>query len=267
VTEVASGQRFALKVLMRPGDDDQTARFLAEGRLLERIRHPNVLRVHAVKRVMGRPSILADHAASGSLRDLLARAPLLPVDEAVRIALDCLDGLSLLHRLGVVHRDLKPDNILLDAAGRALVADLGLARLPGRDHQTTGPGHFVGTPLYASPEQIRCGPVGAASDLYIHATGLILYRMLAGRLPFEGCNAGEVCIARLRVSPTPLGRVIGGVPDAIAAAVHRALAYHPIDRQATVEALARDLRTALQDARGHPPSRSGACLESLTTAA
>ncbi|MGH7631075.1 MAG: serine/threonine-protein kinase, partial [Gemmatimonadales bacterium] len=216
-------------------------RFLAEARMLARIQHPNIVAIHQAGRVHNLHYYVMDEVPGESLRQLLNREGALPIERARAIAADLASALDAAGRAGFVHRDVKPENVLLDAeTGRALLADFGIAR--ASDEQltvaTTGQGIAVGTPTYMSPEQAGGEPVDARSDLY--GLGVLAYEMLAGQPPFVGPN--RVVVSRhLTERPAPLDHLRPEVPRQLAAAVMRALEKAPADRWQTGDEMRRAL--------------------------
>jgi TolB-like protein/tetratricopeptide (TPR) repeat protein len=209
-----------------------TQRFLSEARVIARLRHPNIVAVHAAGETTGVFWYVMDYVPGETLRDRLNREGTIPHDEVRRITAELADALDAAGRQGVVHRDVKPENILLDAdGGRALLADFGVARVlegvgdPARP--ITGQGVAVGTPSYMSPEQASSDVVDHRSDLY--ALGIVAYEMLTGQVPFRGSPA-QVAAQQINVPPAPIERVLPLVPAGLAAAVMRALAKSPSAR-------------------------------------
>ena len=207
VRHAARGTTHALKVLTTPSAA-LAARFDREIALLQRVRHPNVVRVDGVIDVGGGRGLLLERVRGPSLRDLLARHRL---DDAAldAIARGIFAGVAAIHGAGLVHRDLKPGNILLAVEGDAVtakVADFGLARLtePDSDEdraRLTRTGLAMGTPSYMAPEQIRDAKrVGRRADIW--ALGCVLYEMASGRLPFEGRELVDL-FARIVVGDRP----------------------------------------------------------------
>jgi serine/threonine-protein kinase len=182
------------------------ARFLAEARLVARIRHPGIVAVHAAGDADGHLYYVMDFHEGETLRQRLRRERRLPEAVAVSIAADLALALDAAAAAGVVHRDLKPENILLEGppeAPRALLADFGIARLvdglvDGMDGPT-GPTAVMGTPTYMSPEQAAGEPIDSRSDLY--SLGVVTYEMLAGEPPFSG--AARLVVSRLIADPPP----------------------------------------------------------------
>jgi hypothetical protein len=202
--EAASGRRVALKFLAPELADspDAIARFRAEGRLASGIAHPRCVFVLAADEEAGRPYIVMELMPGDTLADLVARQGPLPPAQAVACILDVLDGLLEAHRIGVLHRDVKPSNCFLTSEGRVKVGDFGLAKSLGRGAHLTRTGTFLGTPLYASPEQIKGQPVDPRTDVYSLAA--TLYFLLAGKAPFEGGDALAVMAQVVSDPPPPL---------------------------------------------------------------
>ncbi|MGH7585742.1 MAG: serine/threonine-protein kinase, partial [Gemmatimonadales bacterium] len=206
-------------------------RFLAEARTVARLRHPNIVAIHEAGEAEGLLYFVMDRVAGGTLRDRLQRDGRLPTEEAARITADLADALDAAARAGVVHRDMKPENVLLEAGtGRALLVDFGIARLQESEgrREITGAGMAVGTPAYMSPEQATGDDdVDPRSDLY--ALGVVAYEMLAGTPPFTGPNR-VVVSHHISTRPTPVQRRRPETPPALASAIARALEKSPGDR-------------------------------------
>ena len=235
-------QRVAIKVL-----DPQLAaslgadRFLREIRLTAQLNHPHILPLLDSGDADGLLYYVMPYVAGESLRDRLKREKQLPLADALRITSEVADALDHAHRHGVVHRDVKPDNVLL-GEGHAVVADFGVAGAlsAAADDKLTATGMAVGTPEYMSPEQIGDhGAVDGRSDIY--AVGCMLYEMLAGQPPFTGVSAESVVRQHLAAEPRPLDTVRAGVPESVVAVVQRALAKVPADRFASANELCEAL--------------------------
>jgi TolB-like protein/Tfp pilus assembly protein PilF len=216
-------------------------RFLREIRTAARLQHPHILSVHDSGDAGGQLWFAMPYVEGESLRHRLQREGQLPLPEALRIAREVADGLDFAHRHGVVHRDVKPENILL-SDGHALVADFGISRaLVGEEagEPLTETGVSVGTPAYMSPEQATGQTVDARTDVY--ALGAVLYEMLAGEPPFTGPTPQAVIAKRFHTDAVPLRLVRPAVPEHVELAAARALARVPADRFAS----AAELATAL----------------------
>ena len=216
-------------------------RFLREIKLAARLQHPHIMSVLDSGESGGHLWFTMPYIEGESLRDRLVRERQLPVPDAVRLTRETALALDFAHRHGVVHRDVKPENILL-VDGQALVADFGIARAleSASGPQLTETGMSVGTPAYMSPEQ-AVGDKGLDARTDIYSLGTVLYEMLAGETPFAAPTAQATIARRFTESPRPLRQVRETVPEALASAVARALAKSPADRFATAAEFARAL--------------------------
>jgi TolB-like protein/Flp pilus assembly protein TadD/tRNA A-37 threonylcarbamoyl transferase component Bud32 len=242
--DVRHGRQVAIKVL-HPEVAGLLGpqRFLREVELAARLNHPHILALYDSGDAAGLLFYVMPYVAGGSLRRRLAREGQLPVDEAVRIACQIAAALGYAHRHGVLHRDVKPENILLHE-GEAVLADFGIAlavRAAGED-RLTATGLAVGTPEYMSPEQALAErTLDARSDVY--ALACVLYEMLAGELPYTGPTA-QALVAKRLADPAPrVRRLRPTVPAHVEQALLTALARSPADRFATAEAFAAALET------------------------
>ena len=237
VRDQALDEIVALKTLRRdwiaaPG---ALERFRSEVKLARRVTHANVARTFDLGEHEGEPFLTMELIEGSSLGRELAERGRLAIERAVAIAAAVAEALSAAHAVGVVHRDLKPDNVLLGSSGRVVITDFGIARVDAGDAGATGAGMVVGTPAYMSPEQVQAEPVDARSDLY--ALGLLLFEMLTGRRAFEGASPLAVATARL-VQPPPDPRVREpSVPTELAELTLRLLSREPASRPASSEVL------------------------------
>jgi eukaryotic-like serine/threonine-protein kinase len=235
-------RRVAIKVL-RPelAAGLGTDRFLREIEVVARLQHPAILPLHDSGESDGWVYYVMPYVEGESLRDRLARQGQLPVEETARIVSELLDALAYAHGKGVVHRDLKPDNIML--AGRhALLLDFGVAKAVSESAEpafVTTTGVALGTPSYMAPEQAVAGKeVDHRADLY--SLGVVTYELLAGRRPFTGNTAQAIVAAQMSERPADLRTYRPGLPEDLAHAVMRALERRPTDRwQSADEMLAR----------------------------
>ena len=228
-------------------------RFLAEARTIARLRHPNIVAVHTAGNADGLLYYVMDEVEGESLRQRLTREQRLDPATVARVVADVAAALEAAGRAGVVHRDVKPENVLLDqASGRAMLADFGIARAMAGESATssTGQGVAVGTPAYMSPEQAAGEEIDGRSDLY--ALGIVAYEMLAGAPPFRGPNR-VVVSKHIAERPVPIDRIRPDTPRPLAAAIMRALEKHPAERWQSGEAFRQALATEQPPAR---PSRA-----------
>jgi serine/threonine-protein kinase len=233
------GRPVAVKILRRPllRNPDVRARFEQEARSAARLSHPNVVAVFDTGEDEGVPYLVMELLPGETLADHMADGPQDP-DWMVRVAGDVLGALAAAHAAGVVHRDVKPGNILLGTDGCAKVADFGIAKsaeaAAGPD--TTATGMLLGTPAYLAPERIDGQPATPRSDLY--SLGVVLYEALAGRKPFEADTPLGVANAIRHADPVPLSSVRPDIEPSVAAAVERAMARDPVARFADAAEMA-----------------------------
>jgi serine/threonine protein kinase len=250
-------RNIAIKTLRQDSLDDPEVvkRFVREARAVATLSHPNIASVYDVG-VEGDIAYLVMELVRGdSLQRYVHSNEPLPAPAAVRIIGELLDALSYAHARGIVHRDVKPANVLLDDAGHVKLADFGVARVEGPSNKTMV-GLVLGTPRFMAPEQLTGGAVGPQTDLF--AVGVILYRLLTGRDPFEGATMTELMYRIVTLDPpAPSSYRDAGVPKAFDVVLRRALAKDVARRYPSAEAFARDLRQAL-GADGELPEKVSA---------
>jgi serine/threonine-protein kinase len=246
-TDVKHDREVAIKVLHPElGETIGPERFAREIQIAAKLQHPNILGLFDSGAADGLLYYVMPFIYGESLRDRLNRESLLPVDAAIRTAIEVLDALAYAHSMGIVHRDIKPENIML-SGGHALVADFGIARAvseAGSEQKLTQTGTAVGTPLYMSPEQAVGEKAGPTSDLY--SLGCVLYEMLAGTPPFTGPNARAI-MARHAMEQVPSVQVVRDtVPDEVEDAIMASLAKVSADRPQTAQQMIEMLQAGLQ---------------------
>jgi serine/threonine-protein kinase len=221
------GRRVALKLL---APDADTARFEREARAVASLAHPNVVQLYDYGEDAGRPYMVLEYVAGGTLEERLqgAKGKPLPDEEAGLIAAGIAAGLAHAHARGVVHRDLKPANVLFDEEGRPKLADFGIARMAAGEGTLTEAGTVLGTAAYISPEQASGEPATTASDVY--SFGVILYRMLTGRLPFESNDPMELVLLNRDAPPPPITGLREDPPPVLESTATAALEKRPGDR-------------------------------------
>ena len=238
----------ALKMLHPQFADDPTfaERLRREAHAAAGLSHPNIVGVYDWGRQGDRYFIVMEYVSGHSLSALIAASGSLNPKAATTVAFEVAAALAFAHRAGIVHRDVKPQNVLLSTDGHVKVADFGIAQVIGAGASAglTEAGMVVGTAAYLSPEQARGEPTDARSDLY--SLGVVLYEMLAGRPPFQGDTPVAVAYQHVQDPPVPLSRLGVDVPGALEAATMRLLAKDPEQRYARAE----DLREHLQMIRG-----------------
>lgn len=247
-TDEVLGRRVAVKVLHPhlAGDQVFVARFRAEAVAAARLSHQNIVGVYDTCSDGVHEAIVMELLEATTLRRYLDEHHVVDADTTVRIALRLLDALEAAHRSGLVHRDVKPSNILLCDDGRVKIADFGIAKTEDQT-ELTQEGALVGTAAYLAPEQLLGEAVDGRTDLY--SLGVVLYECLTGTVPFKGDSGPAVALARLHSDPIDPRRVRSDVPAGIALAIMRALSRDPDDRFDS----AADLRAALLDTGVTPP--------------
>jgi serine/threonine protein kinase len=243
-------RKVAIKLIradLQSGEDqaDYVARFQREARAAGRCVHPNIVAIYDFAVHEGNPFLAMEYVEARNLSQVMKETGRFPQHEAVAIIVQVLDALACAHGVGIVHRDVKPANILLLANGRVKMTDFGIARFDGAD--LTLDGAVIGTPSYMSPEQCRGEQVDARGDLF--STGVVLYEMLIGERPFIGKNFTEVAWQLVNAPPPDIRARLPTISPALAAVVEHALAKAPADRFASAEAMATALRQAPQAAQ------------------
>ena len=225
-------------------------RFTAEARVLASLDHPHVVPVYDFVEREGACLLVMELLPGGTLRSRVHAAGRLTAPYAVAVSLACTSGLGAAHRRGVLHRDVKPENMLFAGSGILKVTDFGIAKVVGGpDTVVTRAGEVLGTPAYIAPEQVRGGQLSPATDVYGVAT--MLYELLADALPFTS-NGEDVALLFKHAfeAPIPLREVAPTVPDPVAAVVMRGLATEPAERFATAESFGVALAEAATQAWG-----------------
>ncbi|HZI28914.1 MAG TPA: serine/threonine-protein kinase [Gemmatimonadaceae bacterium] len=235
----------AIKVLKPQfaGDQAVVDRFKREASTAAKLRHPNIIKIYAVGRENDAVYFVMDYLPSG-LANRLETTQSLPEDYVLRVGVDVARALGFAHREGVIHRDIKVDNILFDTHGNAVVADFGIARAVSGYTNQTGTNMVVGTPQYFAPEQARAKPLDGRADLY--SLGVTLFRSATGRLPFEGEDWYEIARQHVEEPAPPARSVNPALSPEFEAVVLQCMAKSADDRPATGDILADTLNAILQ---------------------
>ena len=237
------GRDVAIKVIRSHFLEDEEAlvRFAREARTVAQLEHPSIVSIFSVQRLVdGSLALVMQHIPGRTLKETIRRTGPLPFSQVQRILRDIGEALDCAHRRGVIHRDVKPENVLLDEnTGRAMLFDFGIARQANSHTQITLTGVALGTPAYMSPEQIDGAEVDGRSDLY--SLGIVGWEMLSGRRPWEGESLYSI-IFKQKAEPLPAPREIRpDIPDALSTAIEGALQKDPARRWPTAQDFVAEL--------------------------
>jgi serine/threonine-protein kinase len=219
----------AIKAL-RPELASQTSvveRFRTEAVTLAKLNHPNIATLYSMFRQGEELYMVLEFVRGETLDSIMQKRGALPAEEAIPVFCQVLDGIDHAHELGIVHRDIKPANMMLTEKGTLKVLDFGIARLLGSARMTRA-GNIIGTLEYMAPEQVKGLETDGRSDIY--ALGMMLYEVLTGRLPFQTENEFELMKAQTEMMPTPPREINPAIPEAVEAAILRAIQKNPDDR-------------------------------------
>ena len=243
----------ALKVMdsRYAGDQQFLTRFQMEARTVARLKDPGLVAVYDQGLDARHPYLVMELIDGGTLRELLTERGPMPPHAVVAVLRPVLGGLAAAHRAGLVHRDVKPENILISDDGEVKIADFGLVRAVAAA-KITSTSVILGTAAYLSPEQVRDGDASPRSDVY--AAGILVYELLTGRTPFSGDSALSVAYQRLETDVPPPGSVITGVPAQFDELVECAAARDPADRYADALEMRTEL-DAIAEELNLPPFR------------
>jgi hypothetical protein len=247
-------RKVALKIIAgsreAPVEDSVFERFAREAQSAASLTHPNIVTIHDFGQDAGRPYIVMELVDGESMAQMIQRRASLSLSRRVRLAAELCEGLAYAHERGVIHRDVKPANLMVTSAGVLKILDFGLARLT--DDLTSGgltqTGAVMGTPQYMSPEQVSGLAADARSDIF--AVGTVLYELFTGQMAFEGHNSALVRLMVLHDSPRPMSDIVPGFPPRLAALVTRAMEKERTRRYQTLDQLAAELRNWERESGG-----------------
>jgi formylglycine-generating enzyme required for sulfatase activity/tRNA A-37 threonylcarbamoyl transferase component Bud32 len=267
VRDLALKRQLAIKVLSPDiiTSHSMLERFRREAETVAQLSHPNIVPVHFIGERDGLLWLAMQCIDGGSIADRLAREGQLPVDDVVRITKEVASALGHAHKRGIVHRDIKPPNILVDSeSGRCLVTDFGIARTV--DTATlTATGVMLGTPAYLSPEQITGEQIDHRVDIY--ALGVMMYEMLAGKVPFDGATPTAAMMKRLGGPPDPVTTIRSDVPPVISSVISKCLAADPAQRfqdvNELIDALGGNVQVTFPAARRWPVAAAAGLVVAL----
>jgi serine/threonine protein kinase/formylglycine-generating enzyme required for sulfatase activity/dienelactone hydrolase len=241
--------KFLPSELMR--DKEAKERFVLEAQTAAALSHPNICTIHEINEEEGKSFIAMEYVEGQSLKDKLDEKPI-PIDEALRIAIQITKGLEQAHKKGIIHRDIKSANIMVSDEGQAKIMDFGLAKVKGGT-LLTREGTTLGTVAYMSPEQARNEEVGTTSDIW--SLGVVLYEMISGQLPFKGDLETSVMYSIVHENPRSLREMQPDIPSELQKLIDKALSKKPESRYVSVEDMKKDLmqiqnRIGLDEAEG-----------------
>ena len=240
--------------------EEYEARFYQEAKAAGRLNHPNIVTIYDVGKSGDIAYIAMEFLQGRELRDILNEEPHLPIDQVLDIVVQVAQGLAYAHEYGIVHRDVKPANIMIVRDGHAKITDFGIARMASSAVRTQT-GMVLGSPKYMSPEQVMGKQIDQRSDIF--SLGVMLYEMLTGQVPFNGENVNAIMYQISNTVPPPLNTLNPAVPDMLNFIVAKALAKAPDDRYRDAKEFADDLR-ACRDTVPRSGARGGAAKPPVT---
>ncbi len=253
-------------------ESDQVQRFMREAKVAASIDHPAVVEVYDVGQDHGLYYMVMEYLEGSDLRSQVMETGPLPPRKALRIARQVAEALAHAHDQGLIHRDVKPANLLMTATGDVKLVDFGLARLAGQEHEVTVTGQIIGTPAFMSPEQCRGDPLDGRSDLY--SLGATIYFLLSGAVPFSAKTPTALIHQVINDPPPPLKSVAPDVPDKLVALVQRLMTKHASARPqsgneliAAIDEVLLGRYSVTVESPAPPPARTGSSAVSWSTIA
>ncbi len=240
-TDTTLDRRVAIKILRPELSDreDVVARFRREAHAAAKLNHPNVVQIYDTGVEEGRYYIVMEFLPELNLKEIIKRYAPLPLDKVIEVGTACCEALSFAHRQGLVHRDVKPANVLFTDDGRAKLSDFGIAAAAGEAGMTED-GKVLGSAHYISPEQAQGAPAGPLSDIY--SLGVTLYEAVTGRLPFDGETAADIAARHLRETPSSPRSLNPDIPPAAEYIITKAMSRDPQRRYRSADEMLTDIR-------------------------
>ncbi len=240
--EIALNREVAIKLLPKAFARDAgfVSRFKNEAQVAANLEHPHIVRIYQISEENELVYFVMSYVPGGSITDRIKKHGTIPIDDIVKWGIDICSALAYGHEHGVIHRDMKPDNIMLDKNDRVVVMDYGIARA-GQGSGLTQTGTVIGTPQYMSPEQARGVELDARSDIY--SLGIVLYQMATGELPFQATDAASLMYMHVHENPEPPDARKADIPEWLRDIILKCLAKNPVDRFAD----AGEIKRALQE--------------------
>lgn len=250
VSHLGTHKIFAIKMLKEEYRDDRELlrRFEREARATLQLSHDNIVRAYGVGKHEGIPYIVLEYVEGPTLKEVIEQNGYLSPTQATGICCQLLDALQAAHSCGIIHRDIKPQNVILNRQGKAKLADFGIAREVSATTVTFDGKNVIGSVHYISPEQAKGEMAGEESDIY--SVGITLYEMLTGKVPFKGETAVSTALMHIGTAPTPPIELIPDLPPSLNDIVLRAIAKAPANRYHTARAMRSDLIRSLSDPKG-----------------
>ena len=254
--QVSLGRRVAVKVL-RPdleADEVHVKRFMQEAKSAAALNHPNIVQVHSIGEADGMRFIAQEYVQGRNLQEFLSRHGTPELPQALSVMRQVAEALRAAGDAGIVHRDIKPDNIMIARKGHVKIADFGLAELAqsGEQLDLTQVGMTMGTPMYMSPEQVDGKKLDVRSDIY--SFGVTCYHMLNGKPPFQGKTALSVAVKHVNETPVPLAERRPDLPPALCQLIHKMMAKNPEARYPNAGAVLQDIQQISKALKHDPES-------------
>ena len=239
------GRVVALKIPHKQfaSDEGFLERFRREARAAAKLNHPNIVSIYDVGQENGVYFIVMEYVKGVTLKKLIQKDAPLSTEKVVHIAMQIAKAMEFAHEHEIIHRDIKPQNVIITDTGEIKVTDFGIARA-GSTSTMTQTGAILGTAHYISPEQAQGSVVGPTTDIY--SLGVVIYEMATGELPFRGENPVAVALKHINDTPLPPRRVFAAVPEILEAVILKAMAKNPADRYRSAEALREDLKRVVE---------------------